>query len=603
MNALLVDELAGVYDPSGTAPERTRLTAALTTIGCRRQVDRGPLLIGGAEVAEAGGSVVALAGRLLWRGSEIAANAPDVARAYAAGGESILDRVEGPFAIVAWSVDRSAGFLAQDQLGGRSLFIFRRGGTLVFASEVSLLLAILDRRPPPDPVALVHWLVDHRVHDNRTLYTGITRLGGGTWLRLSTPQSPGSPTRWWQPSYRTPLSDAPEDLAQRLRLEVQSEVRRSLEPAKEAAVLLSGGLDSSVVAALAARANDGRSSDLLGLSGVFPQQPEFDESRWSWQVAQCAGLPYERVEVPGQDLLTLANRWLAAWQLPLPTPGYVIEQPLLAFARHARIPVVLDGQGGDELFGVAGFVLGDRLRSGRLIEAWRLATRYPEFGDRPSRRRVAKLLQLQGLPAAKPYWVQQRMGSDRVSVLPSWLLPCMVRLHRETADPWGWKRRRGPLWWRSLADVLTVGRQTADIADYVRRRAALEEVQGRSPLLSRSLVELALQLPPELNFDPRFTRALVRRSMVGILPDEVRLRVAKTDFSRLYFDLLAAPASLCRLRQLFASTTEVAAYVDIRQVRELVNRVPGDDPRRRSQWLLHVWHLATVETWLQFIAQ
>lgn len=602
MTGLLTEEIAGVFDPSGRAPERTRLTQALERAGCRAPIDTGPLLLGGTGVVDADATVVAVTGRARVKLGPDVAVASTVARDYARRGAEVLHDLDGPFAIAVWSREKSEGLLAQDQLGGRSLFICDLGGRLVFASEVALLLDVLGSRPGPDRVAMVHWLVEHRIHDGRTLYAGVTRLGGGRALSLGA-RAMRDPRRWWVPHYEPPLSGRPQEHSGRLRSAVQSEVARSLEPGESNAVLVSGGLDSSLVAALASRAAPMRAATVRAITAVFPDEPEFDEWRWAERMIEAAGLESDRVPVLERDPLELSLRWLEAWQLPLPTPGYMLERPLLEAARESGAAVVLDGQGGDELFGVAGFLLGDRLRQGRLTSAWRLARRYPEFGDQPSPRHVARLLKLQGAPAAVPYALQEWLRRRRAWPVPAWLPADMAKLHRDTADPWAWKRRRGPLWWRSLADLLTDGREAADIADYVRRRASLAGVDARSPLLSLSLVELVLRLPPELNFDPRWTRPLARESARGLLPEDVRCRVLKTNFAGLYFRALTAPSSLDRLRRLFSGQPEIAAFADVGEIRaRVVERVPERGRPGWQSWMTQAWNLASAEAWLRMQA-
>ena len=196
MTGPLNQEIAGVYDPTGSAPERTRLIGALERAGCGAPVDTGPLLLG-AGVVDSDRTVVALTGRARANRDPDVSVARTVARDYARQGADLLHQLDGPFAIAVWSRETSEGLIAQDQLGGRSLFIRDLGGRLVFASEVALLLDVLGSRPGPDLVAMVHWLVDHRVHDGRTLYAGVTRLGAGRCLlldrRAAAPRGGGGP--------------------------------------------------------------------------------------------------------------------------------------------------------------------------------------------------------------------------------------------------------------------------------------------------------------------------------------------------------------------------------------------------------------------------
>jgi asparagine synthase (glutamine-hydrolysing) len=545
--------------------------------------------------------VVAVAGQARST-SEAGARAIEiVTRDYVRIGANVLNHLDGPFALAIWDRTTSSGLLAQDQLGGRSLFVCDLGGRLVFASEVRLLLEILGTSPGPDPLAMAHWLSDHRVHEGRTLYAGVVRIGGGRLYRLDAVGARG-PTRWFSPKPEPLLGGGRADSARALRAAIELEVSHAVGPAPTA-VLLSGGLDSSLVAAIAAAKGREHGVEVRSFSAVFPQEPEFDEWRWAEPVAGAAGISAERVEIGRRDPLDLMVRWLEAWRLPLPSPGYLIERPLLEAAARAGTEVAVDGQGGDELFGIAGFLLGDLLRRGRILTALRMASRYPEFGRRPPARQVARLLRLEGVPAAMPYRIQQRLRLRQPGFAPTWLRPDLARLHLETSDPWGWKRRPGPLWWRSRADLLTDGREVADIADYIRRRANIAGLRARSPLLSLPLVELALRLPPELNFDPRWTRSLLRESARDLLPEDVRRRVEKTNFAPLYFRALTSPDSLARLRRLLEGSPEVSAFTDIAAVRRnLLDERPSAAAPGWQRWLAVAWHIAGAESWLRMLA-
>ena len=112
----------------------------------------------------------------------------------------MLGHVSGPFALVAWDRAARRGLLAQDQLGGRSLFTFEDGPRLWFATEVAVLLRLLPRRPEPDELALAYHLVDHSIPDGRMLYRGVSRLGAGASLELS--DAGRTARRHWAPGTR-----------------------------------------------------------------------------------------------------------------------------------------------------------------------------------------------------------------------------------------------------------------------------------------------------------------------------------------------------------------------------------------------------------------
>jgi asparagine synthase (glutamine-hydrolysing) len=597
---LLDGELAGIHDPGERADAAQRLRGALPGATV---VEAGALTLAGATPARSGGVLAALAGRVqrvdaLRAGLGLPAEGSleeALAAGYARLGPGLLARLRGPFALVVWDRDRRRGLLAQDQLGGRSLFTVLDGSALLFATEIRVLLALLRRRPAPDELALTHHLVDHAVPDGQTLFAGITRLGGGELLELG---DAGRARRsHWAPRYAPALREPRGALAARLRSELETAVGDDL-PAD--ALLLSGGLDSSVVAALAAP----RAPGLQAIAAAFAE-PELDETAWARRAAEHAGLPLTTVPIDHREPLDAAVAYQAAWALPLPVPGIVIEAPLVARAAAIGAAVLLDGQGGDELFGAAHFLVADRVRRLRPVAAWRLARRHPWLGAHPPRRHVWRVFTSVGLHGALAPGLHERARRRRPAerYAPAWLRPRPAQLYRDTQDPWGWKRLDGPRWWAYLADALTRGRERADLADYLRRRGRMGGVEARSPLLDVRLVELALRLPPETNFDPVTSRPLVREALRGALPADVLARRDKRDFSALHHRALLAPHNLERVRTLLGERrAEVGAYVDLARLRrDLLDHPPPVGAPGWRPWAVHVWNVVTAELWLRTV--
>lgn len=605
MTRLFAGEIAGIHEPGGRA-NAERLRRALPGA---EVIEDGPLALACSAPGAADGVCVALAGRVqrpsVLRTDLALADDVPVARAlahgYARWREGLLGRVRGPFALAVWDRGSRRGLLAQDQLGGRSLFTHVDGRRLTFATEVGLLLALLDTRPGPDELALAYHLVEHSVPDGRMLYDGVRRLGGGRHLDLS--DSGHVERRHWAPRYRPPLRAPRAELADRLRAELAAAVGDAASDGSDAALLLSGGLDSSAVAAVAAV----RSPGLSAISAVFPAEPELDETTWAAQVAEHLGMPLTNVPVEEADPLDAAEAYLRAWELPLPVPGLIVEQPLIAAAGRLGAQVVLDGQGGDELFGAAPFLIADRVRRLRLPSAWRLSRRHPWLGSSPPLRHVWQVFTSVGVHGALPPGVHERVRRGRPveRYVPAWLRPDLARAYRDTEDPWRWKRLDGPRWWASLADTLTRGRERADVADYLRRRARMAGVEARSPLLDLGLVELVLRLPPETNFDPVTSRALVREALDGSLPPAVLARRDKRDFAPFYHRRLQTAGSLERIRGLLDErSAAVGAYVDLGRVhRELLDRPPAVGAPGWRAWAVHVWNIATAEQWLRTSAR
>ena len=330
--AAALDELAGVHDPRGIQGEAERLRGALPGATV---VESGALALACAGPARAEGVLAGIAGRVQTRRRPASSSSPSTRTPRSqrrwrggsrAGARDCSSTCAVPSQLVLWDGEHRRGLLAQDQLGGRSLFTFRDGSRLCFATEIGVLLGLLRRRPDPDELALAHHLVEHSVPDGRMLYQGIRRLGGGCLLGLS--DAGGAERRYWTPRYRPPLQAPRAELAARLHDELEAAVQDALPAHGGSALLLSGGLDSSVVAALAAP----RAPDLQAIAAAFRRAGARRDARGraGWPTRRASPSPRSRIEQ--REPLDAAEAYLHAWELPLPTPGIVIEAPLIAAA-------------------------------------------------------------------------------------------------------------------------------------------------------------------------------------------------------------------------------------------------------------------------------
>jgi asparagine synthase (glutamine-hydrolysing) len=116
-------------------------------------------------------------------------------------------------------------------------------------------------------------------------------------------------------------------------------------------------------------------------------------------------------------------------------------------------------------------------------------------------------------------------------------------------------------------------------------------------LIDVDVIELVLSLPPELAFDPRHTRPLLREAMAGRLPDAIRLRPTKSHFDAVFHESMAGPDLPAARALLGRSDAEVGSYADLAKVRELLSS-PPTRTMERMWWALHLWRLMTAECWL-----
>ncbi len=527
-------------------------------------------------------------------GDRASAIEPLLAAGYRRWGTALPERLRGDFALLLWDRARERGLLARDQLGVRPLFLHDGGGPLRFANEMRLLLALLAQRPAPDPAGVAHWIAVSTRPGTGTLYRGVRRLSPGVALAFEGDQM--REVRYWRARFREPQALPPEQLAARLRESLELAVRRRIAPAGRTAILMSGGLDSSSVAALCAREAGERA---LACSATFPEHPLADEAPLIGELLDALRLPAIGAEVRPGGLLASALESLAAWQVPLLGWGDFWTLPLLRAARAEGAHAVLDGDGGDELFGPRADLLADRLRAGHPLRALEVARRLPGAAAGPSRREVARMFASLALGAVPPALHGRLQRPFARRELPSWLLPRAARDLVASDDPFAWKRLDGPRWWARAAHAVTQSIEETGVFEHQRRRAALAGLESRHPLLDLDLVELCLAQPPEATLDARFNRPTLRASMAGLLPDSVRLRPGKARFESLVVDSLAGPDSAAVRALLTDPGAELRAFVDLDGVQRSLLATPGALTPNPFRWMWQIWRLSTAECWLR----
>jgi asparagine synthase (glutamine-hydrolysing) len=605
-----VRAIAGIHDLSQPPARETVVAALGPEAGGPAVVSEGPLTVAwsapGSTPVPHDGPLCLLDGHIYEFGPQArrceAAAEEVVLEVYARLGDAMFEHLRGDFVLFLWDPRAQEGRLVRDHMGGRALYWHSSGSRLTFASEVRYLMRLLPRRPSPDRTTIANWLAVGAPPGDRTHYEGVRRLEAGCLLRFGRDRI--ETARYWRLAYRPPLDASRGELAERLRAALTEAVWRRSTPGTTG-VLLSGGLDSSSVAALGARAVARERAPVCCYSAIFPRHPTIDESELIDGLTDELRLPGVHILVRSGSVLAGALEYLRRWETPPVSPNLFFWLPLLRRAREDGVEVLLDGEGGDELFGLSPYLLADRLRRGRLLSLRDLIRRVPGADGHPSRASVRRFLGEFALRGAVPFTahraVRRRREPQRYS--PAWFRPETSQAYHETGELFGWKALRGPRWWAYLVHATTRGGGPTLAYDHVRRRAEMAGLEARHPLVDPDVVELMLRVPPEVSYDPRWSRPLLREAMAGVLPDGVRLRQAKSNFDALFHESLAG-SDLPAVRRLLGDPrAELGAFVDLAVMRrELLDTETRRGATELQRWALQAWRAVTAECWLRLQA-
>jgi asparagine synthase (glutamine-hydrolysing) len=594
---------AGFHSPR----ERERSLAAVRRLAAQRDgltFAAGPLSVAAGEGwAHPDGDICVISGRA-YGTEELAAElgmAPDAPaeRVLVAGfrhhGPALIEQLQGDFALFLWDAERQRGLAAPDLSARDAVYVKETSQGTAFATELRELLGILPSRPEPDALSIIRMIAGDVALPGSTLYAGVRRLPAGSCLLFD--QERAQVVEYWKPRYEGTLKGSREELAGLVREEFDRAVERALGGAPRAGVLLSGGLDSSMVASAAAR----RGVEVRGYSAVFEGCPDLDETEYVDSLVDRWGIHRSCRSLAPSGALEAALEYLAFWEVPVLGAGYLIEHTLInEMAQHGPM-AMLDGQGGDELFAISWFLPPHLVRRGRLLSSVAAIRRTPSTS---TIRSIPALFEIWKRVALKPAFplplIEARRRRHGPPPTPPWLVQPARDQYGESRDESAWRRElSGPLWWRWLANLVLDGPVSVGRTDYVRQRRGLVGLDGGSPLLDFNLARLVLRMPPELAYDPVVDRPLARTAMRDVLPEKILARTQKSNLFDFYRDLLAGPDLRWIRRILHDPGCRIWDYVERQRVEPVLDSVP-DEPDTPTALLLGAIHTMTIiECWLR----
>jgi len=261
-------------------------------------------------------------------------------------GKDFASEMAGMFACAIWDQKKRKLILARDRLGEKPLYLHRRRGELSFSSEIRALCRLTKAGYSLDASALAEFLLFEYVHDPKTPIEGITKLAPGTCLTVEAGSARETIHTYWDFPASCPIGNEPEEDIRR-SLEIAS--RQILRSERPIAVALSGGLDSGLVLALAAQ-SAGQTGGLRSITVGYPSRPEMDEREPAKRLAEEMGVEHHEVEISTEavvegfpSLVDHSDDLLA----DIAAQGYFT---LSKKSSEIGAPVLLMGQGGDELF-------------------------------------------------------------------------------------------------------------------------------------------------------------------------------------------------------------------------------------------------------------
>lgn len=456
-----------------------------------------------------------------------------VAAGYHAFGTKLFPRLSGMFAVAIWDARTQHLLLARDRVGIKPLYYTVTDDYLAFASEPRSLMAFPFVKAAVNYGAILPYLCLEYVPTPDTMYAGIRRLEPGHFIRAE--RGGVEQGRYWD----LELGQSEQE-PRRTEAAYIAEIRRTVEQSVEAelvsdvpvGVFLSGGVDSSAVAACAARV---AGSQLKSFSIGFTEG-SFNELPYARAAAKTIGTRHHELTISAADALQVVERIPSLIDEPLADSSFV---PTYLVSRLARqhVKVVLSGDGGDELFG--GYSTLQAHQAARWLafipkSAWRLMLHsvscLPTSMDNLSLDfKLKRFVKGMAHPSAVRHHVW--LGAADADQARSLLASDLAR-QLELVEPYEAVLRHASACGTEqlLNQILYLDTKLyleGDILPKVDRASMACSLEARVPLLNSALLDLAAQLPIDMKIRGFSRRYAFRRAIRGLVPDEILRRPKK----------------------------------------------------------------------------
>ncbi len=470
------------------------------------------------------------------RGHQFASDHSDtevLVHGYEEWGEDLPLRLNGMFAFCIVDLRSRRLMLARDRFGEKPVYYTAQGGIFAFASEVTALRAHRGLRFGQDGEAVQKFLACGFLAAPQTIFRGVNKLAAGSLLVVSDGGRAMRTRQYWEFRVEPPAVGTqfdPGALKEEFRARFDEAVRRRLLSDVPLGVFLSGGLDSSAIAASAVRARSGMPLETFT---VGFNEASYDERRHAAAVAAHCGTRHHTQVLAMDEALGLIDSVLGRMDEPIADPSILPTYLLSRFTRE-HVTVALSGDGGDEL--LAGYdtfqALGLAQASARILPA----------GMMRLLRRAAELLPRSARNMSLDFKVRRALGGlVRPPAMwnPAWIGPVspeqIARIFERPLPPEElyaepialWNSRPDLSFEERTLEFYTRFYLTENILFKVDRAAMFNSLESRAVFLDNDLVDFCRRLPYACKYQAGRTKVILRQSWHDRLPPQILQRRKK----------------------------------------------------------------------------
>lgn len=435
-----------------------------------------------------------------------------VLQAWSEWGTNCLQRFIGMFAFALWDERKELLFVGRDRAGEKPLFYLQQGKSFFFASELNALKALLGTSPTLNNPGLCEYLMQGYVSGTSTLWEGIAQVAPGQVLTFSS-KTQSLTKQWYWKNEVADSGDLMEDPVQELELLLGKVIQEQLIADVPISLMLSGGLDSSLLASYVAEFNP----TIQAFTVVFPGYEQLNEGAFAKKIATHFNLQHEEISC---DQIQFSD-WFSLMQqvdIPISDPAFYPTY-LMSKAMSRQGKVALGGDGADEVF-------GGYQRYTDLLELKRKAALFPLFARKFISKTAFKMLPI----GAKGRHSLMEFGTDfknNVPNVPAMFLPEELQqllkpafsefIHGTEPSFQGTTVGTGD-WLEAVLAQDFKSYLPDNILTKVDRASMLASLEVRAPYLDKRVLDFSAKLPVHWKVHGKERKVLLRKLAAKRLP-------------------------------------------------------------------------------------
>jgi len=521
---------------------------------------------------------------LISKGYEFKSNTDTevILNAYQKWGPDCLNKFNGMWAFAIWDCRKRKLFCARDRFGIKPFYYYLNNDVFVFGSEIKQILECKEYQKSPNEKMIYDYLViDLDNHTNETFFKDIYQLKSGEFAVVDLDDCTFEKKRFYGLNKVCVLNRKEDDYYEEFKELFIDSVNLRLRSDVPVGSCLSGGLDSSAVVSVGSALLQKKADKTFNTFTACWKNEEIDERKYAEAVIASSGANGNYVYPSSEELVQDLSRLIWHQEEPFGSLSIFAQWSVMKAARDRGIPVLLDGQGGDEVFlgyerYYAWFLL-ELIRKGKLIRFIHELMKSGENSKLTQREVIlfyiyfnfnwvrALRLYIKTKPFMKLNFMKSYNISERLEIFRKIKTVSDLQIHE-------------------IQEI-----QLAHLLKYADRNSMAFSIETRLPFLDYRLVEFALSVPSEYKICDGWTKNLIREGMKGIIPEDIRKRKNK-----LGFEVPQAKLMRAVLPQLLAKIEKGTVLEKYFNMSWLLNTLKGNDINN-----LVVWKALCLDMWFR----